>query len=152
MRNGRTLRSGIGNIVHEYNYVLLINHLSCLVWFVLTCFRICSAYLYSLWFFWSLQIINRAAERGEDPLALSGRFCQEFLVDMDDLQCLRPTHQPRVSDHIDQIKEMIAQVCYFSIMLLVCVFSIIITYCLLVLWKLRWPLHTYLYLLLLTWW
>lgn len=68
-----------------------------------------------------MQIINRAAERGEDPLALSGRFCQEFLVDMYDLQCLRPTHQPRVSDHIDQIKEMIAQVCYFSIMLLVCV-------------------------------
>lgn len=56
------------------------------------------------------KIINRASERGEDPLALSGHFCQEFLVDMDDLQCLRPTHQPRVSDHIDQIKEMIAQI------------------------------------------
>lgn len=60
------------------------------------------------------QIIKRANELGEDPVALSGRFCQEFLNDMIDLQCLMPTHQPRVTDHMDQIKEMIAQVTYFS--------------------------------------
>ncbi|KAI5661442.1 hypothetical protein M9H77_20765 [Catharanthus roseus] len=56
------------------------------------------------------KIINRANERGEDPIALSGRFCQEFLVDMDDLQCLRPTHEPRVSDHIVHIKEMVDKI------------------------------------------
>ncbi|KAK6122289.1 hypothetical protein DH2020_043909 [Rehmannia glutinosa] len=56
------------------------------------------------------KIIRRANELGEDPKALSGRFCQEFLNDMADLQCLLPTHQPRVTDHMEQIKDMIAQI------------------------------------------
>ncbi|KAI3453046.1 hypothetical protein Pfo_009709 [Paulownia fortunei] len=56
------------------------------------------------------KIIRRANEVGEDPKALSGRFCQEFLNDMADLQCLLPTHQPRVTDHMEQIKDMIAQI------------------------------------------
>ncbi|KAM7509339.1 hypothetical protein LguiA_019792 [Lonicera macranthoides] len=56
------------------------------------------------------KIIRRANELGEEALALSGRFCQEFLDDMVDLQCLPPTHQPRVSDHMDQIRNMIAQI------------------------------------------
>ncbi|KAK2972916.1 hypothetical protein RJ640_026668 [Escallonia rubra] len=56
------------------------------------------------------KIIRRANELGEDPLDLSGRFCQEFLDDMSDLQCLPPTHQPRVSDHMEKIKDMIAQI------------------------------------------
>ncbi|KAA8532689.1 hypothetical protein F0562_032722 [Nyssa sinensis] len=56
------------------------------------------------------KIIRRANELGEDPLALSDRFCQEFLNDMVDLQCLPPTHEPRVSGHMDQIKDMIAQI------------------------------------------
>lgn len=58
----------------------------------------------------SFQIIRRANECGEDPTALSGRYCEEFLKDMDDLQCLRPTHQPRVTEHMEQIKEMIDKV------------------------------------------
>lgn len=58
----------------------------------------------------SLQIIRRANEIGEDPLSLSSRFCEEYLVDMTDLQCLIPTHQPRVTDHLEQIKDMITQV------------------------------------------
>lgn len=65
-----------------------------------------------------LQIIRRANEHKEknpedplsDPLKLSDHYCQEFLKDMDDLQCLLPTHQPRVSDHMDQIRDMIAKV------------------------------------------
>ena len=57
-----------------------------------------------------LQIIKRSNELGEDPLKLSDCFCQEYLVDMTDLQCLIPTHQPRVSDHMEQIKDMISQV------------------------------------------
>ncbi|XP_075074145.1 cysteine--tRNA ligase, chloroplastic/mitochondrial isoform X3 [Nicotiana tabacum] len=56
------------------------------------------------------KIIRRANEFGEDPIALSGRYCQEFQKDMDDLQCLPPTHQPRVSEHMEEIKEMIAKV------------------------------------------
>ncbi|MCD7470010.1 hypothetical protein HAX54_009568 [Datura stramonium] len=56
------------------------------------------------------KIIRRANELGEDPTALSGRYCQEFLKDMDDLQCLLPTHQPRVTEHMEQIKEMIAKI------------------------------------------
>ncbi|OVA16358.1 Cysteinyl-tRNA synthetase/mycothiol ligase [Macleaya cordata] len=56
------------------------------------------------------KIIRRANELGEDPLALSSRFCQEFLDDMNDLQCLPATHQPRVSDHMDQIRDMISQI------------------------------------------
>lgn len=54
------------------------------------------------------KIIKRA--NGVDPLALSARFCHEFLTDMADLQCLPPTEQPRVSDHMDQIKDMVAKI------------------------------------------
>ncbi|XP_044489876.1 cysteine--tRNA ligase 2, cytoplasmic [Mangifera indica] len=56
------------------------------------------------------KIIRRANELGENPLSLSDRYCQEYLVDMADLQCLPPTHQPRVSDHMEQIKDMITQI------------------------------------------
>ncbi|KAH7849660.1 hypothetical protein Vadar_021055 [Vaccinium darrowii] len=56
------------------------------------------------------KIIRRANELGEDPIALSSRYCQEFLVDMVDLQCLPPTYQPRVTDHMEEIKDMIAQI------------------------------------------
>lgn len=67
-----------------------------------------------------MQIIRKANELGEDALALSGRFCQEFLDDMADLQCLPPTHQPRVSDHMDQIKNMITQVVCVTLFPLSC--------------------------------
>lgn len=56
------------------------------------------------------KIIRRANESGEDPLKLSNRFCEEYLKDMDALQCLRPTYQPRVSEHMEQIKDMIKQI------------------------------------------
>lgn len=56
------------------------------------------------------KIIRRSNETGENPLDLSNRFCQEYLTDMADLQCLPPTHQPRVSDHMEQIKDMITQI------------------------------------------
>ncbi|GJY68546.1 cysteine--tRNA ligase 2, cytoplasmic [Tanacetum coccineum] len=54
-------------------------------------------------------IIKRADERECDPLELSAEFCQEFLMDMADLQCLPHTVQPCISDHMDQIKNMIAK-------------------------------------------
>lgn len=69
--------------------------------------------------FWPLQIIRRANEIGEDPLTLSNRFCQEYLDDMDALQCLLPTHQPRVSDHMEQIINMITQVLLFVSLMLI---------------------------------
>ncbi|KAL9364667.1 hypothetical protein Peur_042540 [Populus x canadensis] len=56
-----------------------------------------------------VQIIRRANKLGEDPLTLSSRFCEEYLVDITELQCLVPTHQPRVTDHMEQIKDMITQ-------------------------------------------
>ncbi len=60
--------------------------------------------------FYLLQIIHRANELGEDPLELSRRFCREFHVDMASLQCLPPSMEPRVTDHIPQIVKMILQV------------------------------------------
>ncbi|CAN6929400.1 unnamed protein product [Brassica oleracea] len=56
------------------------------------------------------KIIIRANESGENPLELSNRFCEEYLVDMGALQCLLPTHQPRVSDHMDHIITMILKI------------------------------------------
>lgn len=56
------------------------------------------------------KIIKRANETGEDPLALSNRFCNEYNVDMSDLLCERPSKEPRVSDHIDEIKDMITKI------------------------------------------
>ncbi|KAL2942215.1 Cysteine--tRNA ligase chloroplastic/mitochondrial [Bienertia sinuspersici] len=64
------------------------------------------------------KIIRRANEHKEvneedplsDPIWLSNHYCEEFLKDMDDLQCLIPTHQPHVSKHMDQIRDMIAKI------------------------------------------
>ncbi|RHN52351.1 putative cysteine--tRNA ligase [Medicago truncatula] len=56
------------------------------------------------------KIIKRANEKGVDPLELSRHFCDEYNVDMSDLLCERPTKEPRVSDHIDQIKDMITKI------------------------------------------
>jgi cysteinyl-tRNA synthetase len=53
------------------------------------------------------KIIKRANERGEDPVALAAGFAAEFHRDMDALGCLRPDVEPRVSDHIPQIVEVI---------------------------------------------
>jgi len=43
---------------------------------------------------------------------LSSRFINEFLLDMTELQCLPPTHEPRVTDHIEHIIELITKVQY----------------------------------------
>lgn len=56
------------------------------------------------------KIIARANDLGENPLSLSNRFCKEFQVDMAELNCLPPSVEPRVTDHIDQIIEMIQQI------------------------------------------
>ncbi|CAN6218690.1 unnamed protein product [Urochloa humidicola] len=56
------------------------------------------------------KIIARANQLGEDPFSLSKRFSDDFLSDMANLQCLPPSVEPRVSDHIDQIISMIKQI------------------------------------------
>ncbi|CAN1311825.1 Cysteine--tRNA ligase 2, cytoplasmic [Linum perenne] len=56
------------------------------------------------------KIIKRANDLNEDPFSLSNRFCEEYLLDMGKLQCLPPTYQPRVTEHMDNIKNMITQI------------------------------------------
>ncbi|RZB89379.1 Cysteine--tRNA ligase 2, cytoplasmic isoform C [Glycine soja] len=56
------------------------------------------------------KIIKRANETGEDPLMLSNRFCDEYNADMADLQCETPSREPRVSEHLNEIKDMITQI------------------------------------------
>ncbi|WVZ65835.1 hypothetical protein U9M48_015135, partial [Paspalum notatum var. saurae] len=56
------------------------------------------------------KIIARANQLGEDPFCLSKRFSDDFLSDMANLQCLPPSVEPRVSDHIDHIITMIKQI------------------------------------------
>ncbi|MCD7457495.1 hypothetical protein HAX54_035221 [Datura stramonium] len=57
------------------------------------------------------KVIKRAKESEvDDPIALSARFSQEFLKDMHDLQCLLPTIQPRVTEHMEQINDIIGKI------------------------------------------
>ncbi|KAK2992478.1 hypothetical protein RJ640_011617 [Escallonia rubra] len=56
------------------------------------------------------SIIARANELGEDPIDLSRRYCEEFHRDMAYLHCLPPSVEPRVSDHMPQIFDMIKQI------------------------------------------
>ncbi|KAH9329834.1 hypothetical protein KI387_001942, partial [Taxus chinensis] len=56
------------------------------------------------------KIIARANETGEIPLSLSDRFCKEFSVDMEKLYCLPPSVEPRVTEHISEIIEMIQKI------------------------------------------
>jgi cysteinyl-tRNA synthetase len=58
-----------------------------------------------------VQIIRRANEAGETHTSLSSRFINEFLLDMAALQCLPPTREPRVTEHIEHIIQLITKVC-----------------------------------------
>ncbi len=53
------------------------------------------------------KIIARAAERGEEPAALAECFIQAFHEDMEALGVARADVEPRVSQHIPQILELI---------------------------------------------
>ncbi|RLN40714.1 hypothetical protein C2845_PM01G02750 [Panicum miliaceum] len=57
-----------------------------------------------------VQIIRRANEAGETVESLSSRFINEFSLDMDELQCLPPTREPRVTEHIEHIIELITKI------------------------------------------
>lgn len=56
------------------------------------------------------KIIARSKELGEDPISLSRRYCEEFCQDMVTLNCLPATVEPKVSEHMPQIIEMIEKI------------------------------------------
>lgn len=53
------------------------------------------------------KIINRAAELGMSPKDLAEKYIEEFHRDMDALNVLRPTHEPRATEHIDHIIQIV---------------------------------------------
>ncbi|HTP25682.1 MAG TPA: cysteine--tRNA ligase [Anaeromyxobacteraceae bacterium] len=53
------------------------------------------------------KIIRRAAERGEDPLSLARGFADAYTADMIALGNIRPQVEPRVTDHLPEIVELI---------------------------------------------
>jgi len=55
------------------------------------------------------KIIRRAAERGEQPKVLAERFEEAFRQDVRRLGLIDPDVEPRVSDHLDDIRALIAQ-------------------------------------------
>ncbi|MFK7987687.1 MAG: cysteine--tRNA ligase [Sandaracinaceae bacterium] len=55
------------------------------------------------------KIIQRANERGEEPLTLAERYIDRFHEDMVALGLELPTHEPRVSQSIDEIRDIIGK-------------------------------------------
>ncbi|ABO48742.1 cysteinyl-tRNA synthetase [Desulforamulus reducens MI-1] len=53
------------------------------------------------------KIINRAAEEKIDPLELAQKYIQEFFVDADALNVMRADTHPKVSEHIEEIIDLI---------------------------------------------
>ncbi|HTH94102.1 MAG TPA: cysteine--tRNA ligase [Rhodocyclaceae bacterium] len=54
------------------------------------------------------KIIKRAAENGESIRILTDRFIQAMHEDADALGVLRPDHEPRATEHVQQMLDMIA--------------------------------------------
>jgi cysteinyl-tRNA synthetase len=55
------------------------------------------------------KIINRAVEQGVSAAALAQRFIEEFYVDMDRLGVDRPTLEPRATEHIQEMIDLIVE-------------------------------------------
>jgi len=55
------------------------------------------------------KIINRANEQHVDASVLSQHFIDEFYADMDRLGVLRPDLEPRATDHIDEMIELVRE-------------------------------------------
>ncbi len=53
------------------------------------------------------KIINRSNERGVSWKALAEQYIDEFYVDMDRLGLLRPSFEPRATDHIAEIIDLV---------------------------------------------
>ncbi len=56
------------------------------------------------------KILDRAKQNGEPPLELSARMAAVYQADMRELGCLDPTSEPKVSENIPAIIEMIEQI------------------------------------------
>ena len=55
------------------------------------------------------KIINRAAEQGVDPASLALRFIDEFYIDMDALGIVRPDLEPKATEHVREMIELIGR-------------------------------------------
>ncbi len=55
------------------------------------------------------KILKRAEQNGEEPLTLSARMTKVYTDDIEALNCLVPTHQPKVSDHLKEIIDLISK-------------------------------------------
>lgn len=55
------------------------------------------------------KIINRAREQETTPSELANRFIDEFYTDMDNLGADRPTLEPRATDHITEMIDLIQE-------------------------------------------
>ncbi|MCK5540913.1 MAG: cysteine--tRNA ligase, partial [Deltaproteobacteria bacterium] len=55
------------------------------------------------------KIIKRSNERGITWKALAEQYIEEFYVDMDRLGLLKPTYEPRATDHIEEIINLVRQ-------------------------------------------
>ncbi|QRN85269.1 cysteine--tRNA ligase [Clostridia bacterium] len=53
------------------------------------------------------KIINKAAELGEDPISLAARYIEEYKKDASALGVLEADMHPKVSQHIDDIIDMV---------------------------------------------
>ena len=53
------------------------------------------------------KIISRAAESGMDPKALADKYIEEFYRDMDALKVERASFEPRVTEHIDDVIQLV---------------------------------------------
>jgi cysteinyl-tRNA synthetase len=53
------------------------------------------------------KILERSRKNGESPLELSRRMTEVYQQDMSSCGCLPPTHEPRVSDSVPEIIELV---------------------------------------------
>jgi cysteinyl-tRNA synthetase len=56
------------------------------------------------------KILDRAQQSGEEPLTMSARMAAIYQGDMRDLGCAPPTHEPKVSEYIPEIIELVAKI------------------------------------------
>ncbi|KAJ4879992.1 hypothetical protein Rs2_37046 [Raphanus sativus] len=56
------------------------------------------------------MLFLKAEFHRENPVDYSSRLRKQYLADMNALQCLLPTHEPRVSDHVEHIINIIIKV------------------------------------------
>lgn len=53
------------------------------------------------------KILNRAKANGESPLDLSRRMEAVYSNQMAEMGCLKPDHEPRVSDHLEEVLTLV---------------------------------------------